>query len=380
MNNDLILHGISSNGTNKIRRDIATVLESQHVNTGPYLFKDYANLIPIINNTSLIANAKLSQQMSRGDVCTTMLVENAGIAIGPASITTAPDTAPTGSGIRCSLSKDGRYLAVTHTGTSSPAYLVTYKWSSVNLRYEKTNNPDTLPDALCRSVALSRYGDYLAIECSGTKRLMTYKWSVSNLRYELTSDVDTMPTSDPFQIIMSYDGANIGIVYDTLETPLYYGWDLGTNRYLLLSEPPSDEFSVYMAEQAALIKSDMTFDGAFKAVVNDLEDGNPRLLTYLWNDGTSEFELTELADTMPSGKPMDVSMSMDGKYMAVVHQGATGTPYLVTYINLLNAGYAVAPLVDSAEFPSTAKNVGFIFEGGYADDWVPVVVLWTKTA
>lgn len=383
INNELRLHKSDLNGVNKIRRGIATVLESQHIFTGNSLFRDYASLIPIINNTTVLTTVKLSQTMARGDKCTTTIAPNSGTAIGPSTIDAAPNVAPTGSGIRCAMSKDGKYLAVTHAGTSTPAYLVTYKWNAGNNRYEKTNNPDVAPSSVCRNVAISRYGDYLAVEYGGASNpayLITYKWSVTNLRYEKTANVDVAPTSNNFEIVMDYDGINLAIVMDDLSSINYYLWSVANNRYEKQLASPSETFDAYILNELSLRTSDMTFNGTYKAETNAGVDELPRLVTYLWNETTEVYDVLPVPLDMPSGVTMDVSMSMDGRHMAVVHQGATGIPYLVTYTNLLNEGYAVAPLVDSASIGATVDNIGFLLQGGIIDDFVPMVVLWTKTA
>lgn len=376
---DLLQHNLLLNGVNKIKRDIQSTLEEQHVKIDNiYPFRAYKDFIPKINDTVLLEECKVINKVNRGDRVEVYQSSGAGTAVGNSVIMNAPDYAPSGPGIGCALSKDGNYLAVIHSGTSSPAYLVTYKLSVSNNRYQKTNNPDYLPSSLPKKTAISRYGDFLAVSQTNSPYLITYKWNEGNNRYEKTNDVLNGPGSNNFILVMSYDGMMLGLVFEN-NTIQYYSWEEQNQRYVRMNNLPPMEFQIYVASEVLLDGADATFNSKFVAYSNKGIPEYEKIRLYLWDDVNKVYNQISSPSVLPSGNTFDISLSLDGKYMAVVHNGSSSIPYLVTYTNSLGSGYVLYSLSNFGSISSNAEHIGFILDkDGEAEDRVKVVSVWRR--
>ncbi len=107
------------------------------------------------------------------------------------------------------MSADGQYLAFP--ALAAP-YLVTYKWSETNNRYEATATIDENPAGAAYGATMSADGQYVAVAIpAASPYLKTYKWSETNNRYEATLAPDANPPGGGYVPAMSADGAYLAV-------------------------------------------------------------------------------------------------------------------------------------------------------------------------
>jgi len=242
-----------------------------------------------------------------------------------ATKTAAQDYNPSGAGYSCDLSYDGSFLAIGHDGTSAPAKLVTYKWSAVNSRYERTANPNTAPTGRPGAVAMSSDGAFLAVAHATAPYLSTYKWVEANNRYEITTAPDTLPTHTAVGCSMSSNGLFLAVSHLWTGYLITYKWVEANNRYEATTPP--DKLPTTVA-----YGSSMSSDGTFLAVANNATSGTyAKLITYKWVEANDRYEVTTAASPLPSGHGRDCALSADGSRLIVAHLGTTTSPGFISY-------------------------------------------------
>ena len=291
--------------------------------------------------------------------------------------TANPDTAPSGGGLCAAMSADGMYLAVGY-GTTSP-YLITYKWSEANNRYEKTANPDTAPSGEGRGAAMSADGMYLAVSHSASGApayLITYKWSEANNRYEKTANPDTAPSGNSWgSPAMSADGMYLAVAHGGTTAPsrlITYKWSEANNRYEKTANPDT-------VPSGGGAGAAMSADGMYLAVVHDGTTAPSRLITYKWSEANNRYEKMTNPDIAPTSAGYSTpAMSADGTFLAVAHGGAAAPAYLVTYkLNL--AGHNLKAYASQNKlWRMESHYTGILTSAGEAGDIVAAKML-TKT-
>lgn len=203
----------------------------------------------------------------------------------------AVDVASANPANTLAISKDGNFMAIPYS--QSPT-LVTYKWSSANNTFMRTNPASPLPGNHlsygCYMVRLSPDGQFLAVASyaavAGAGRLSTYKWNEANFRYEGTAMVDQDVPQPTYSLGMSDDHSRCVVAYQG-QSPFmrFYNWNETNNRYEKLPD-------VDVGVPTHALSAFMSADGN-TAVMSTQGDSNlGGIHTYKWNGTNNRYEKT----------------------------------------------------------------------------------------
>ncbi len=268
--------------------------------------------------------------------------------------TNSPDIVDFSSGVyACAMSADGHFLFV------ASRYGRSYKWSEANNRYEKTANPTYNPTGYTYGASMSADGQFLAAPNGNSPYLYTFKWSEANNRYETTNNPDIAPGGGK-SCAMSADGqflaaaANSALPY--LST---FKWSEANNRYEKTNNPDVDPGGGNACAMSA--------DGQFLAVGHLNASSSPAYLTtYKWSEANNRYEKTNNPDFAPSGAVSGVGISADGTYLVASHAGTVPPAGFVTYKwSVENARYERAGFPDVAPPRTPSGNIGMSSDGVY---------------
>jgi 6-phosphogluconolactonase (cycloisomerase 2 family) len=294
---------------NDAKAAINAAIEAKGVTVDDAPLADYAGLIASISvggtqiNATETLVATLSNDIEAGDP----------VYVTSASVfkTAVPDTVPSGITLRTpAMSADGMYLAIPHGGTTDAPKLITYKWDSVDARYEATANPDAVPSGGAQGAAMSADGMYLAVTHSGAAApgapayLITYKWNGANNRYEQTAAPNIAPSGTGSEMAMSADGMYLAVThFGTAGIPrlITYKWSEANNRYQATAAPDTDPGSNCSAVA-------MSPDGSYLVIG---KSGTPNLICYTWVSGNNRYESTTAPDTLPLDTVYALAISSD---------------------------------------------------------------------
>jgi hypothetical protein len=347
---------------NDAKAAINAAIEAKGVTVDDAPLADYAGLIASISvggtqiNATETLVATLSNDIVAGDP----------VYVTSASVfkTADLDTFPTGIAIRTpAMSADGMYLAVPHNGTTGARKLITYKWDSVDARYEVTANPDVAPSgSAANSAVMSADGTYLAVSHNGTTApayLTTYKWNSGNNRYEQTAAPDTAPSGYANVMAMSADGVYLAVAHSgTTGTPylITYKWDSGDNRYEATADmavPPSSTCNAVAMSQ----------NGSYLVTTHS---STPRVRCYAFDSGNNRYSPTTAPDTIPTETPYAVAISSDST--TLVLGGSMSSSYANFYTYKWDAAdgrYEATTEPEKAPFSNAIQGAVLSSDGTY---------------
>jgi hypothetical protein len=323
-------------------------LAGNNIASGVVIYGTRGDFSPLASVTgTLYRRVELGATGTAGDM---FIVRGDIYTVGQPTKTANADTNPPGVSYGAATSADGQYLAVT--STTSP-FLRTYKWSSINSRYEATTAQDTNPPGASYGAAMSADGQYLAVSSFASPYLRTYKWSSVNNRYEVTTVQDVSPPGTAQGAVMSADGQFLAVTSPSTSPYLRtYKWSSVNNRYEMTvtqdTNPPGASY--YPA---------MSADGQYLAVTSS---ASPYLRTYKWSSINSRYEATTAQDTNPPGISYGSAMSADGQYLAVT---SSVSPYLRTYKwSSINSRYEATTAQDTNP-PGTSYGAAMSADGQF---------------
>lgn len=221
--------------------------------------------------------------------------------------TANPDSNPSGS-IYSIDSTDNGFLAVGHSGTTTPARLRTYRWSAINSRYETTAAPPLAPDATVSDCCLSADGSFLVAAYSTSNRIKTYKWSSTHNRYEATANPDVLPGSTVTSTSISSDGSILAVTIGVSPYLRTYKWSSANNRYEATADASISPALDFSARSCAL-----SGDGSKLVFAHNSTYG---FRTLIWSEANNRFESGNNPDTIRAC--IDLNMSKDGNYLVIL--------------------------------------------------------------
>ncbi len=318
------------NGSGIIKAVSALNVYDYNIASGVEILGVTGTLQPIASiSYSTITQVQLATAGVAGDL---FMSEGFISEVGQPLVTSAPDNNPGANGLSAVMSADGQYLAVPFF--ASP-YLITYKWSELNNRYEKTTVQDVNPVGNSYGCAMSTDGQYLAVAHISSPYLTTYKWNELNNRYEKTAVQDVSPTGHSYAAAMSTDGQRLTVAHITSPYFTSYNWSEANNRYETTVAQNSNP-------AGAGIGAALSNDGTYLAIACT---PSPYLKTYKWSALNSRYEATSAPDADPTGEGRGAAMSADGQYLAITHYSS---PYLTTYKwSELNGRYEKTAMQDT---------------------------------
>ena len=209
-----------------------------------------------------------------------------------------PATLPGITGINAAWSPDGRYLAVSSSGTP---YITIYDWATGVPT--KIADPATLPPDYTAGVAWSPDGRYLAVAHTTTPFITIYDWATGS-PVKITNP-GTLPAGGAHGVCWSPDGRYLAVAHTTTPFITIYDWITGapvkiTNPTTL---PPTSGTGAAWSP-----------DGKYLSISHDI---TPFVTIYDWITG-APVKIANPA-TLPTGVGRGVTWSPDGQFLIVAH-------------------------------------------------------------